>query len=134
MGSDQALAKRPMEGCRLGLLMSRGDAPRDPRPVQTGARLMSFATTTRLSPNFWTKCSRIGKKAKGTLSSCCPNSRPTGGQPTGASRRTTDTKTGNGFSPGLRKTPHGRLSTGAIDDAAVMHHATLAPCKPAHAC
>ena len=35
---------------------------------------------------------------------------------TRASRRTTDTKTGNGFSPGPRKTPHGRLSTGAIDE------------------
>ena len=72
-----------------------------------------------------------GQKAKGTLSSCYPNSRPTGGQLTRASRRTTDTKTGNGFSPGPRKTPHGRLSTGAIDDAAVMHHATVVPCKPA---
>ena len=46
-------------------------------------------------------------------------------------RAADDTKAGNGFSPGLRKTPHGKLSTGAIDDAAVMHHATVAPCKPA---
>ena len=75
-----------------------------------------------------------GQKAKGTLSSCYPNSRPTGGQLTRAFRRTTDTKAGNGFSPGLRKTPHRRLSTGAIDGAAAMHHAALAPCEPAHVC
>ena len=60
--------------------------------------------------------SSISKKAKGTSSSCYPNSRPAGGQQTRASRRTTGTRAGNGFSPGPRKALHGRLSTGAIDD------------------
>lgn len=78
------------------------------------APLKSFATTARLKERIWTMNSIANKRELKTASSSYQRSQLTGDPQTKASRQMRRTKTGSGYSPGLRKTPHGAWKAGDI--------------------
>ncbi|WP_259298211.1 hypothetical protein [Collinsella tanakaei] len=81
------------------------------------APLKNSATTARLKKRFWTMNSIANKRELKTASSSYQRSQPTGDLQTKASRQMRRTKTGSGYSPGLRKTPHGAWKAGDIASA-----------------
>lgn len=83
----------------------------------TGCTLKELRYNGEIEKRFWTMNSIAIKRELKTASSSYQRSQPTGDPQTKASRQMRRTKTGSGYSPGLRKTPHGAWKAGDIASA-----------------